>query len=1162
MRRRLLYLFPFLILVFSSVLSFWQPPVVHAGTSTTCTDWHYTDSTFKTICGQFGTYKWQDGVGYVVDGDPTNGCTTQIGVASGKADGNPNGILNAVEYDDNGKITPKAGNCADKQGAIGDWKDSNAADYEITIGGSQGSGTQYGFSSDAALQGYFVDRALLRIQGSGSFVDSNGSSIDLSQVNGYYYDRDIGDGTHQYVEGGDLGTDLIQDCVSKIDFNSSTGSQPGGFTTKEIDLSIPTPGGGCTSTQKLGTSKLAISSSPYEDASYVQSSDGSTIYAADADPTMDKTTSDSTTWALDQSNANTFNTKKCNDKSQIVINDGAQPVGQIDFGTDYAPAALNGHLYDRRTSPADNVCNTTKPSGNDILVVLASDYVNQTGGQQGLVAAATQSKASSQTLGCDYKFTDPLTWILCPVIQLFTRFAAAGDYIITQQLEVNSDKIFCNTAKTQGSSTDETVCGAYYSAWTSFRNIALGLMVIGGLVMLIAQGLGMEILDAYTLRKVLPRILIVAIGITLSWPLMQLAVTVANDLGIGIRALIYQPFEHLHNTISLSLNGNNGFDFLFGGIGAAAGFIGFAGWLLFGGLGILISLAGTAALAVLVAVFVLVLRQVAITMMIIVAPVAIVMFILPNTQKVYKIWWESFSKALLMFPLIAGMIASGRVFSAVANSQAQTAGNSLSSLFYGFAAFIAYFAPYFLIPATFKLAGGALRQIGGFVNDRSRGGFDRLRNGRANRRKKMAEDFGHRWRTGGFENPIPNSKRLGSAIDRLNDRSRGLSTGFKGRYGFGERGRLASASAHLNAMHEARKNPKLQAVAGWNDVQRILAESNGDESRGAAGLRAHLLAGGDDGNFGQGMTAAQRETEITRRVNDARNAARSIGFTKETAGAAFLNMAADGTAIRDVHDQNRLAAMLGENNRNNMFTLASEAAGLSKNAGRPDLAPASDPNGALVFGIADEMYGNGIAADGTDTRQSRGPGPQKSVATLTREAQQSATGGEMMYTRLANAKARAVQNDVKGALDVMRAYQESVMTGKPLDIPQADVEQAAATLMEYKTGIEANYGKVDNRKAAIEELERDSTKAFDFYMQGTTTSEEVVTEQRESVYAPGTPEHKAPVYASRKAQVTKNNKDRVARLVNNRMAGLSPQEKAEMAAKGIPVPEPDPNETP
>jgi hypothetical protein len=84
-------------------------------------------------------------------------------------------------------------------------------------------------------------------------------------------------------------------------------------------------------------------------------------------------------------------------------------------------------------------------------------------------------------------------------------------------------------------------------------------MVIAGLVVVIAQALGTELLDAYTLRKVLPRILIAAVGITLSWQLMEFFVTLTNDLGYGVRHLTSAPFGHLGgdslNLGSAAING-------------------------------------------------------------------------------------------------------------------------------------------------------------------------------------------------------------------------------------------------------------------------------------------------------------------------------------------------------------------------------------------------------------------------------------------------------------------------------------------------------------------------------------------------------------------------------------------------------------------------------
>jgi hypothetical protein len=329
----------------------------------------------------------------------------------------------------------------------------------------------------------------------------------------------------------------------------------------------------------------------------------------------------------------------------------------------------------------------------------------------------------SKQLDCDTQFDNPLTWIICPVVDTMAGMVDALDSMITNQMSIETGDIFCSTG----------TCTAYYTAWQSFRNIALGLVAIAGLVIVISQALGFEILDAYTIRKSLPRILVAVVGITLSWQLMKLAVEFTNDLGFGIRRLIYFPFTQLKDTLNLSFNGANGFtEFIYGSLATAGAALGGATvWMVAGGIGVLFSYVGTAALAVLIAIIVLILRQVVIIMLMLTAPIAIISYVFPNTQRVYKFWWEAFSKALLMFPIRAGFIAAGRVFSAITISN----GGVLNQLI----GFMAYFAPYFMIPATFKLAGGALRQIGGFVNDRSRGGFDRLRNYRSNQAKSRLE---------------------------------------------------------------------------------------------------------------------------------------------------------------------------------------------------------------------------------------------------------------------------------------------------------------------------------------------------------------------------------------------------------------------------------------
>jgi len=244
--------------------------------------------------------------------------------------------------------------------------------------------------------------------------------------------------------------------------------------------------------------------------------------------------------------------------------------------------------------------------------------------------------------------------------------------------------------------------------------------------------------SAYTIRKILPRLLIAVIAIQLSWALVLLAVRINNDVAHGLEALFYAPFggTDAFNLGSIIQTGG-GSAAGFAGAGFAAVAAGTAGFLLLGpgtAVGVL-ALAATAALGLLVALFTLILRRAILLFLIVIAPLAIVCWVLPGTDKFWKLWWESFSKLLIMYPLILLMIAAGRVFAKVA---AASGANSGTPLLTYTMVILGFFGPLFLIPATLKLAGTAFATITGAVNNKGKGAFDRLRGVRNDQAKKNA----------------------------------------------------------------------------------------------------------------------------------------------------------------------------------------------------------------------------------------------------------------------------------------------------------------------------------------------------------------------------------------------------------------------------------------
>jgi hypothetical protein len=417
------------------------------------------------------------------------------------------------------------------------------------------------------------------------------------------------------------------------------------------------------------------------------------------------------------------------------------------------------------------------------------------------------------------------------------------DSLINDELAVGTQ----NASNSNGAPTgifgpcaSGTKCGApeYKDAWESFRDIALGLLVVVGLFVVLSTALGLEILDAYTVRKVLPRIVIIAIAITLSWNLLDLFITFTNDLGYGIRYLIYKPFETLHLKLLLT-----------GFTGIAVDLIGGAAITAMGIFGLLLA-AATAVIAILAFLFLLIIRQVLITGLIIFAPIALVAYILPNTQKLYSIWWDTLSKAALMGVIVEAIIALAKVTAAIATQNA----SPLNQL----VAFIAYFGGYFVAFSQGpKMAGagvGAIAGVASRMTQGTRGAINKKQSENV-KSKVTAARKGQRWNEqfGRFTNPLSGEGRFA--------KSKFAQSGFGKKLGkFDTIGKIGNRMA-LNAFDQdemARYRAGKAGIPGFKRYSTITSEQIAD-----AGLHGSFEGLQDiEKNGGQNHRAYQAMTGL------------------------------------------------------------------------------------------------------------------------------------------------------------------------------------------------------------------------------------------------------------------------------------------------------------
>lgn len=307
-----------------------------------------------------------------------------------------------------------------------------------------------------------------------------------------------------------------------------------------------------------------------------------------------------------------------------------------------------------------------------------------------------------------------LAWMTCPISM------EIADFISQTLTPLINSLLFV--------STDNTFTPEFKKAWDSFRNIGIALIVIAGLIMVISQAFGLDILDAYTIKKLMPRLAVALVFMALSWPLLRLGIGFVNDLGIWAHDLIISPFKSNnigYDGLSEDSTGSGGLSFLnkvvetmvvvagATGVYINGAILGFAG---------ILSLLGTTTLALFIGWLVLAIRQTVIVAAVIMAPLAIAAYVLPGTQKIWKFWKDALITSLVMFPIVMGFIGAGEALSRIMTEHPGT-----NSQFTNIQAFLVLIAPYFMLPFAFKLAGGLIATVFSMANDRSKGLFERGR---------------------------------------------------------------------------------------------------------------------------------------------------------------------------------------------------------------------------------------------------------------------------------------------------------------------------------------------------------------------------------------------------------------------------------------------------
>lgn len=375
------------------------------------------------------------------------------------------------------------------------------------------------------------------------------------------------------------------------------------------------------------------------------------------------------------------------------------------------PSCKVGYVNNNITPPvrSDGSLDTTASSIPIAPVDNGSSYAGLAP-LPGGVGDASATEPSCESEGGSF------SWLMCPALELVSGILNFIDSQLNSLLNLPDSYYKCQP--------DGSGC-TVKNAWSRMRNLAYIILIPVMLVMVISTALGFKFVDAYTVKRAMPRLLAAVIFISLSLPIVTIMADIANGVGKGIMGLILGAVtgDNANNITLASL-----FDPGLGGDGLLAVGIGGGGLLVaglaastmaIGLIGVVLLFGLSAVASIIVLFFVMALRQMILVTLMILSPLAILSWIFPGNDKLWKIWKESFTKLLMLYPIVMLLIASGKAFAFIVD------GVSESSFLNRILVLVAYIAPYFLIKGTFKLAGSTFGNLAGMVNDRSKGLFDR-----------------------------------------------------------------------------------------------------------------------------------------------------------------------------------------------------------------------------------------------------------------------------------------------------------------------------------------------------------------------------------------------------------------------------------------------------
>ena len=414
---------------------------------------------------------------------------------------------------------------------------------------------------------------------------------------------------------------------------------------------------------------------------------------------------------------------------------------------------------------------------------------------------------------------DGIGWLVCPLMSFAGSLGDASYSAISYFLSIDKG-IFKDQEN-----------GGLEQAWKFFRDIANAVFAVIFLWVIFSQISNVGVSN-YGIKKILPRLIIGALLVNLSFYLCQLAVDLSNILGFSLKGVLEGAASKV-GTQSAEVGTFN--TLIVGGLTLAG-----VGLFIF--LAVSIPTIMALLLALLVVLVILIVRQAAVILLIAISPLAFAAWLLPNTENLFKKWVSMLRGLLIVFPVISLLYGAGKLAGAVLAAVGTNDPNNPKETMQ-FAALAASILPLGATPFVIKSSLNSLGSIGAKI-----GGLS----GAA---------------TGVLKNSAKNTTRMNAAKARIND----VKNAWKSR--------------------SARKMAERRSGNTWLGEKSAKLRKNDNRFVRGAGVVINPMRALDRSSFGQkiGLGEGERAAQEAYDKNAMEKAERAIAYEHNGNAEAALN---------------------------------------------------------------------------------------------------------------------------------------------------------------------------------------------------------------------------------------------------------------------------------